>query len=88
MTNPLRAIAAAASDELDLPWATVVSAASGQCACRLGIWSVRQGGEPRFTPGAWEWTSDELLAAMYGRFLLETAMELEGSEDHGSTREV
>lgn len=76
VTNPLRDLAAA-SDELDLRWVTVVGP-SGQCSCELGVWSVAGQGEPSFTSTAWQWSPQEMLGAMYGRFLLETAMELEG----------
>lgn len=84
MIYPLRALAAAASDDLDLQWATIVGENSARCACRLGIWSS-SADAMKFTPGAWEWSPEELLCAMYGRFLLETAMELEGDAQVGST---
>lgn len=64
-----------ASTSLSLTWSTMLGEASAQCASRLGIWSCTREGEPRFTPGAWEWSADELLAAMWGKCLLEDALE-------------
>lgn len=66
------------SEKLSLTWSTVASAVSGQCASHLGIWSCVRGGVPKFVPGAWEWTSDELLAVIWGKCLLEHAMEQVG----------
>ncbi len=79
MTSTLRLLSAEASDRLGLQWATVLGASSGQCSCRLGIWAAAGEGEPQFTVTAWQWTPEEMLAAMYGRFLLESAIETEGS---------
>lgn len=69
--------AAVASETLSLTWSTMMSESSAQCASRLGIWSCASRGEPRFTPGAWEWSADELLAAMWGKCLLEHALHAE-----------
>ncbi len=74
MEQALRDLAADASETLDLPWVTVVGGGSGQCSCALGIWSISGGGPPVFIATKWQWTSEELLGAMYGRFLLETAL--------------
>lgn len=69
-----------ASESLRLTWATMMDTSSAQCASRLGIWSCTRRGEPRFTPGAWEWSADELLAAMWGKCLLEHALEADAKE--------
>lgn len=73
----LRTLAADASDNVGLEWITKVGRVSGQCACRLGVWAAAGGGPVEFTVTAWHMSPEEMLGALYGKFLLETAMKLE-----------
>lgn len=78
MSDAIAELAAVASESLGLRWDTVIGRSSGQCSCRLGIWSTG-GGEAVFTPMAWKWTADEMVAAVHGRQLLAAAMAAEAT---------
>lgn len=71
--EPLCGLAAEASERTGLEWSIILGTAFGQCSSRVGIWSGAREALT-FVPLALTWNPDELIAAHYGKCLLEKAM--------------